>query len=467
MVKLQPRQWLIFLLVVVGVLLSTMDSSMINIALPTIMREFGRDLAEVQSLVLVYLLVVSCSLVFWGALADRYGKGTVFMTGIIFFAVAAGCCAIADSLPLLIFLRGCQAIGAAMMMSTGPAIIKLTFPKDQLGQGLGLVGIATSLGLMSGPPLAGYLVGHFSWRAIFLVPLPLCAIALLLGFLFLLPTLRTIDETRIVPYDWQGGILWTGLVASCVALSQRMPEQGPFVKVLLIGISILFLWLFIKHERRVPYPILPGELISKRYFWTAIVCAAISFAALFVVILLTPFYLDYVLKSEIKTIGWVMAALPVSLVVVSPLSGWLYDRIGRAKYLSTFGLAVSATALALVTSWDEQTSRVQVAGLLVLLGAGQAIFLSPNSASVFSQVTEQYAGITAGILATARNSGMLLGTVVVGSLFPMVLARVSGGGVVLTLQLQHIPAFLTALHITVGTMTVVLLIGCAISLLRR
>lgn len=467
MAKSHPKQWLIFLLVASGVLLSTMDSSMLNVALPTIMREFGCDLPQVQYLVLVYLLVVSCSLVFWGALADRIGKGTVFMTGIVLFAAGAGSCAIARSFSLLVLLRALQALGAAMMMSAGPAVIKLTFPKDQLGRGLGLVGIATSMGLMSGPPLAGYLVGHFSWRAIFLVPLPLCLTGLLLGYFYLLPSLRNIERRRISPYDWQGGLLWTGLVASCVAVAQRPTDQSIATQILLAATAFTCLLLFLRHERRTPYPILPGSLIRRNYFWTAIVCAAISFAGLFVVILLTPFYLDYVLNLKVKNIGLVMAALPVSLVVVSPLSGWLYDRLGRAKYLSSFGLAVSVTALLLTNCWDGQTTMAQVAALLAMLGAGQAIFLSPNSASVISQVTEQYAGISAGIMATARNCGMLFGTAVAGSVFPLILAKETGGGTLLSLQVSQIPAFLTAFHLTLGSMTIVLVFGLAISLLRR
>jgi len=163
-----------------GVFLSTMDSGMVNIALPTIMRSFSVGLAQTNLVVIVYLLTITATLVFWGKISDRYGKGNVYLSGVLIFCVGAISCSFSTGFERLLLSRFVQAIGASMMMSSGPAIIKAVFPVDKLGRSLGLVGIATASGLMSGPMVSGLLLTYFSWKAIFLVTVPVAVIIFLL-----------------------------------------------------------------------------------------------------------------------------------------------------------------------------------------------------------------------------------------------------------------------------------------------
>lgn len=462
-----PRRWLYFLLVASGVFLSTMDSSMINVALPSIMRDFSLDLVDVDLVVLSYLMVVTFSLVFWGTVSDRFGKGRVFLAGMCIFTAGSTACAFAATFPLLIFFRCIQAFGAAMMMSTGPALIKLTFPPAQLGRSLGMVGIATSCGLMSGPVVGGYVLHMYSWHAIFLITVPLSSICVLLGAVFLLPNLSRLERRKRTPFDWHGTALWILLVVGYV-IAFKLPAVlgwgGSLILIIALGGLGYRFWII---ENRTVEPIMPIILVRQRYYWSAVIAAGISFCVLFIILILMPFYLDYVLDFSVDKIGYTMMAIPVTLVIVSPLSGRLYDHLGSSRLLSTLGLLVSLLALALIMTLDEKATLLQVFWRLALLGAGQSIFLSPNSASVLSRVEDRYAGITAGILATARNLGMLTGAALAGMLFALFFARVSGGGTLQEFQPDYIPAFLTAMHMTIGCATFLIIIGCVISVMRE
>ena len=145
-------------MVAVGVFLSTMDSSMINVALPSIMRSFGTTLPQTEWVVLIYLLTITASLLFWGRVADQVGLIPIYLSGMLVFTIGSLACYLSATLLQLVLFRFLQAIGASMMMATGPAIIKMVFPLGQLGMALGLVGVATSIGLMTGPVISGLLI---------------------------------------------------------------------------------------------------------------------------------------------------------------------------------------------------------------------------------------------------------------------------------------------------------------------
>ncbi len=463
----QEKRWHYFLMVACGVLLSTMDSSMINVALPAIMRDFHLPLVQVELVVLIYLMVITFSLVFWGRLADQVGKGRIFVSGMAVFTIGSLLCGISGSFSSLVWSRGVQAFGAAMMMSAGPAIIKFTCPPEHLGKTLGLVGVATSCGLMGGPAVSGYMLSHFSWRSIFLVNLPLGVLICLLGGIFLLPPLNKAELRRKICFDWTGGMLWIVLVIAYVGLLKLMPTHTLPVVGLGAVVFVVALYLFFKVEAQASDPIMPVSLVRKRYYWTAVATVAISFSALFVILIIMPFYLDYGLKFPVSKIGLTMMAVPVSLVVVSPLSGWLYDRIGSARLISTTGLAVSSLAVVLLIRLTAHSSVGEIVWRLALLGAGQSIFLSPNSASVLNRVTERYAGLTAGILATARNFGMLSGAAAAGGSFAFFFGHYSGSRNLHEIGASQLGFFMQALQGTLAIALLLLLLGCGISLLRR
>jgi len=461
-------RWSILLMVMGGVFLSTMDSGMVNIALPTIMQSFSVDLGQTNLVVIVYLLTITATLVFWGKISDRYGKGNIYLLGVLVFGIGAVSCGFSSTFDRLLLSRFTQAVGASMMMSSGPALIKAVSVADKLGQSLGLVGIATASGLMSGPVVSGLLLTHFSWQAIFFVTVPISGVIFFFGRFFFLKYLPPVEVEFEKQFDWKGSCCWAILVIVFVLLLNRLPYPVGFVDIVGIFLLAAVVWLFLKVEKSAENPIIPFGLVRQKYYSIALATAMISFAALFVVLILIPFYLKYILNTPADKMGFVIMALPATLIVISPLSGFFYDKIG-GKFLTSIGLFICSAALFSLTFLSVDSSLSAVAINLALLGAGQSIFLSPNSASVLSRVSDRYAGITAGILATARNFGMVIGTTFATILFTFFL-RHYGNGLELTdysATTANQMSFLEALRTTFMIVAAGVFLGSILSFTRE
>lgn len=463
--KEKESNWFALLVVMGGVFLSTMDSGMVNIALPTIMRHFNLAMEETEVVVTAYLLTITVTLVFWGRIADHHGLEKIYLTGLFVFSLGAWLSFFLESYSLLITSRFVQGLGASMMMASGPAIVKTSFPAGRLGRNLGLVGIATASGLLSGPLICGYLLSHFSWRSIFVLLGVLSLVVFCIGiFIFGLKhdsPKRWHDED----FDWIGGLCWVGIVIAVMNLLEGGNHFSLYAILVRCCVLISILLLFIYTEKKASYPILPLPVFTNRYYWVAIVTAALSFLALFSVLVLMPFYLEYVQHFSIRQIGFIMMAVPATLMLFAPSAGHLYDKIG-AKYLTSFGLLVSCGALFGLSELSEISSTLWIVFLLAAMGAGQSIFLSPNSASVLSKVGDARAASTAGILATARNFGMVVGATVATMLFSYFGAGLFSDMGYSSVQQFDSAVFVSAFGSTLKCITGLALAACFVSILR-
>ncbi|MCL7487819.1 MAG: MFS transporter [Desulfobulbaceae bacterium] len=468
---------LVFVTVSAGVFMSTMDSSMVNVALPVLMKTFHSSLALTEWVVLVYLLTITMLLVLWGKLCSRWGCGKVYSRGMLLFATGSLLCGMAHNIWLLILYRFVQALGASMMMATGPALIRLVFPPQRLGRGLGMVGVATSLGLMAGPAVSGLILRWLHWRVIFWVTVPV-------GFLFFLMSRKMLagcstpqtgraekPRDEQLP-DFAGALLWAAMVSLTLLAATHATTLccggGTASSLVFItgSCGILAGWIFfVWYEIRTPAPFFPVRLFRRRFFVMAMLSSALSFAALFFVLILMPFYLDRVLRLPPDRIGYVMMALPLCVFIVSPAAGRLYDRFG-ARIVATAGLLCCLGSLILLTRITADTSALAIAFRLALLGFGQAMFLSPNSASALGGVADDHAGVTASLLATARNFGMLAGTALAGLSFTLHFALATGGLDMKEFVSSETPAFVYTLKVSFGYAAIIAFCAVAASLLR-
>ncbi len=449
-------------LVGAGVFLSTMDSSMVNVALPFVMRGFGSSLLTTQWVVLIYLLSITVTLLFWGIVADRFGKFHTYLLGISIFMSASIACSLAPTLVLLIGFRFVEGLGAAMMMAAGPTIIRDVFPRNQLGRGLGLVGIATSAGLMSGPVVGGILISTFSWRVIFLACIPVGITIFVIGMMIMRGSGTFSAASGRQMFDWKGAALWALLISSTVLYAHFLPSLQPVLK-LLGGIVLAFLVvLFFLAEKTRKSNILPLHLFSRNYYHIGLLTAALSFGSLFGVLILMPFYLTHIKQLSADLVGTVMIAVPLTLFVVSPTAGLLYDRLG-SRYLTTIGLAVCTMALLLLATIGADTSLVFIFIILALLGMGQSMFLAPNTASLLSRIPDVDAGITSGLLATSRNLGMLAGAAFGSMIFAAWFGYFSAGGELAQYNQQLADAFIASLRATMFCIAAVSLVNVLIS----
>lgn len=420
------RKWWVLLAVGVGTFMSALDGSVVNTILPVVNYSFGTDVATIEWVITIYLLVVSALLLSFGRLGDLRGHKPVYVTGFAVFILGSALCGLAPTAPALIAFRALQALGAAMLFANSPAILTKNFPAAQRGQALGLQATMTYLGLTVGPSLGGWLANQFSWRAVFYINVPVGLLALLLSAR-LIP--RDLPAEHAEPFDLAGAATFmAGLVALLFALNQghAWGWTSPAIVGLLTA-AVLLLALFLSIERRVPNPMLDLSLFERRVFSASAASAVLNYICVYSILFLLPFYLIQGRGLNPAQAGLLLTAQPLVMSITAPLSGTLSDRIGT-RLLTTLGMLVLAAGLFLLSRLGPHSSLGTVAAALAVAGLGLGIFVSPNNSAMMGAAPRHRQGIAAGVLASARNVGMVLGVGLAGAILTTVLAHGSAGG---------------------------------------
>jgi EmrB/QacA subfamily drug resistance transporter len=452
-------------MVAIGIFMATLDGSIVNIALPSIMADFGVQLATVQWVVMIYLLTVTSLLLSFGRLSDIQGRRLVYSSGLFLFSLGSLFCGMAITVHWLIISRFFQGLGAAMTMACTPALIVDTFPEDKRGRAIGLMGSVVAAGLTAGPVLGGVLIHYLSWRAIFYINIPI-GLLTAVGVFFLLKGSNA-DITRPESFDWPGASLLTVLLGSLLMAITHAYDWGYFSAptLLLLALFILAGLGLLLVETRVRHPILSRSLFAIRLFSLPIAAAVILFVCLFSLVFLMPFYLVHPRGYPINTAGEIMACIFVALFVVSPFSGALFDRIG-SRLLCTVAMALVACSLFSLSVIPAKASFFSIIWRLSLAGIGTALFLPPNSAAAFGAVAPASRGVASATVAAARNLGMVMGVAVAGAIFNSVFYRLSNG---LSLK-EYQPAlegiFMDSFHFVMLGGGFIAVLGMVIAFLR-
>ena len=460
-----PNKWFVFSLVGIGVFMSTLDASIVNIALPAIMKDLHVSLATVGWVMMIYLLTVSSLLLTFGRLSDIKGRRWVYCRGFFIFSLGSLFCGVAHSAVWLIAARSFQGIGAAMLMACSPALVVDIFPASERGKALGMVGTVVAAGLTIGPALGGLLLDLFSWRVIFYINIPIgfAATAIASGILKNSKSDIALKES----IDWAGAVLLVICLCSFVITVTCIHDWGyaSMRTIAFLAVSIVSaVWLF-RIETRKLHPIFDPTLMSIRLFTLPILSAMILFVSLFAMIFLMPFYLVHPSGFSMNKAGYIMVTPFVFLFFVSPFSGALSDRIG-SRMLCTLGMVVMMVGLFSLSRLSPSSSIFPVCWRLALVGIGTAIFIPPNSAAAMSAIPPERRGVAAGTVATARNLGMVLGVALAGLIFNSIFHGLSGG---LSLKIYY-PGlesfFMGAFRYAMITGSIVAGIGVIVAFLR-
>lgn len=415
------RKWWVLISVGVGTFMSALDGSVVNVVLPVVSRSFGSDVASVEWVVTTYLLVVSGLLLSFGRLGDLRGHKVVYLSGFAIFVFGSALCGMAPTVPALVGFRGLQALGAAMLFANSPAILTKNFPASQRGQALGLQATMTYLGLTTGPSLGGWLTSQFGWRAVFYINVPIGLLAFALGLAFI-P--RDSSSRTEEGFDLRGAVTFTaGLVLLLLALNQGhawgWTSPQLVVTLLLAG---LLLAVFVVIESRVPAPMLDLSLFRRRLFTASTISAVLNYICVSSIGFLMPFYLIQGRNLSPAQAGLLLTAQPLVMAVIAPLSGTASDRIGSRRP-ATLGMLILAMGLVLLSRLGPSASHLQIVLSLAVAGLGTGIFISPNNSALMGSAPGRRQGIAAGILASARNVGMVLGVGLAGAILTTALAH--------------------------------------------
>lgn len=419
-----PRKWWVFATVAAGVLLATIDGSIVNVALPTLVEEFDSSFAVVQWVALGYLLTLAALSLGVGRLGDVVGKKKIYVVGMAAFTLASVLCGLAPGVEWLIAFRVIQALGATMILSLGAAILTEAFPARERGRALGWIGTAVSIGVVTGPVVGGILLASFSWRSIFFVNLPVGIVSTLFAW-------RHVPATPPHPgqrFDLKGAVVLGGsLLAFALGLTMAQ-ERGfdhPLVVALLVG-SVLAGIGFVRVERSHPHPMIELSLFSNPRLSISVLTGFVVFLTVSSFFLLMPFYLEGVLGLPTQQMGLVMAVSPFILGIVAPIAGNLSDRFG-VRGISLVGLVILTVAYFRLTGLSEGLSIPGYLTLAIPIGIGMGVFQSPNNVAIMSSVPPQFLGIGSGLLNLTRLLGQITGAAALGTLFASRVRAYSGG----------------------------------------
>lgn len=420
--RMNPGQdkWKVMAAVAMGIFLATIDGSIVNIAMPTLETSLNTSFALVQWVVLAYLLTVTTLMLGIGRLADMFGKKPLYTAGLVVFTVGSLLSGLSTSIYALIGFRVFQAVGAAMLMALGAAIVTEAFPASERGRALGLSGTLVSIGVIAGPTLGGLILRTLSWHWIFFVNLPVGLVGLLMALRFV-PAKKPAGGER---FDLPGAaLLFLTLTSFLVAMTAG--QQIGFNAPLVLGLLAVFaagLAAFLRLEARVAHPMVDLSLFRNPLFSINLVTGMLTFISSAGTIFLMPFYLQNVLGYNPSQVGLLLAVVPISMGITAPISGSLSDKIGT-RLMAVIGLGLLLLGYVSISTLRVDTNAAGYMVRFLPVGIGMGMFQSPNNSAVMGSSPSNRLGISSGLLSLTRTLGQITGIAVLGAVWASFVAR--------------------------------------------
>ena len=418
------NKWLILGAVSLALFMGTVDSTIVNVALPTMVADFNTNFPTIQWVVLAFLLGLSVLMLSVGRLADMLGKKRIFLLGLVIFTAGSALCGLSPTVYVLIAARLIQSIGAAMLLALGVAIVTETWPSAERGKALGFSAGVISLGIVVGPTAGGLIINALSWHWIFFVNVPLGLLALIAVWRYVPPLTPKSNHEQ---FDFLGaGVFAVGLLALLLGLTvgQTIGFGDPRI-LALFGLAAVSLVLFIAIEQRVRFPMVDLNLFRNLQFSLNLATGALTFVAIAAVVFLLPFYLELALSLPVAQVGILMASTPLVLAVLGPLSGSLSDRFGT-RPVSVIGLAILTVGYLVASTMNATTTPLGFILRMLLIGVGMGVFQSPNNSAIMGAAPRNRLGIASGMLSITRTLGQTTGIALLGALFASALSIYAG-----------------------------------------
>jgi EmrB/QacA subfamily drug resistance transporter len=412
--RTSPHPNLVLITTILASALAFVDGSVVNVALPTLAQNFSADAGALQWVINSYLLPLSALLLLGGAAGDHFGRRRLLILGTSVFALASLGCALAPSLPVLFASRLLQGVGAAMLMPNSLAILGQTFSGESKGRAIGIwAATGAAMGAI-GPVIGGWLIDLGSWRAIFLLNLPLACGAIILAW-------RIVPHDRrseTYPLDTIGAILaTTGLAALTWALTVGSSRDGWTPAALsAAGVAVLLLFIFLRFETgRGTRAMMPMDLFASKSFVGLTLFTLLLYGAMGGLFVLLPYVLIKAAGYSATAAGAALLPLPLILTATSPMAGALAGRIGTRLPL-TIGPLVVAAGFLLGLRMDSNSSYwTAVLPMIVVIALGMSAAVAPLTTAVLTSVDQVHTGSASGLNSAVARTGGLVATALLGS----------------------------------------------------
>ena len=392
--------------------------SAVNVALPSMAEALSMDAVMLSWVPMSYLMASAALVLSFGRLADLVGRKKIFLFGIAGLILSSILAATANDAMVLIIYRLIQGVAAAMLYATHVAIVSSVYPPNERGRMIGLSISIIYIGLTCGPLVGGWLTDIFNWRASFLVHVPLCAVSLLIGWVYVKDEWKGEDPGG---FDWLGAVLYTSAIVTFMLGISWLPAlQG----VGLIVVGMCGFYGFFRHQHGREHPLIDVSLFyTNRVFTYSCIASIIMYTATFANIVLLSLYLQYLLALTPIQTGFVLIAQPLVMAIVAPFAGQLSDH-KEPGMLASFGMALTAIGLGLLSTLDAKSSLYAVIAYLCITGFGFSFFSSPNANAIMGSVDKRQYGAAGGAVATVRVIGQMASMGVVSMVFALTLGAV-------------------------------------------
>lgn len=400
--------------------MSSLDGTIVNIALPTISSSFGISSSSVSWVATAYLLVMAGCVLIFGKISDVIGFKRVFLSGFIIFTIGSFACAllpdILNSFPTLVGSRVFQAIGGAMITAIAPAMVTAYIPMKQKGKAMGIIMTIAALGTALGPSVGGVLTQYLSWHWIFLINVPVGIAAVIIG-IKAIPA-HVSDGSTLDNFDRAGAaLIFTGLATLLFAVSEGQELGWTSLPILVsLAIAVFSIALFIRHELSSSDPLLELRLFKKKNFLFSNMIMCLVFLSFAGINYLLPFYLEYVQGFDSSTAGLIITSLSFAMMFSGILAGMLYNKAGGRLLCIAASLAILA-GYYLMTKLHADTSTGYVIVCLILIGFGLGMMVTPVSNMILNSVSKKYQGMVSSLTSLERFAPMTIGIAIFNMIF--------------------------------------------------
>lgn len=394
-------------------LMSSIDTSIVNIGLRTIEEALNANFSSVQWVILSYMLAVTSLIVGIGRIGDIFGKKKLFIFGIALFTVASLLCGISASIYELIVFRAFQGIGAATLIALSFAIVGDLVPKEKIANGMAALTATMPMGFALGPSIGGLLISAFGWQSIFFLNIPLGAIAFLMVLRF--PSIPISEKAQ--KFDiWGMLILAATLMAYVlsITLGENLGISGTVIG--LIAVAIVGIVVFIIVEKKTKAPLIHLKMFKDSIFSGSLVISVILYATTNGFNTIFPFFLEQAKDLSASTAGVLMMAGPLGCATFTPVANCMAKRFGNAKTM-ILGILILGIGIFIMSTFGILTSIITIAITVFLWNGGLAFFQAPNNAFIMSLAKPEQRGVISGLLNLARTIGQTTGIALLGAFF--------------------------------------------------
>jgi EmrB/QacA subfamily drug resistance transporter len=427
---------------VAGMFMSIMDSTIVNVALPTLSRQFNATGTSIDAVVVGYLISLAIIIPASGWLGDRLGTKRIFLSALALFTLSSALCGLATSLPMLIGFRILQGMGGGALTPVGTAILYRTFPPAERVQVARILNIPTVFAPATGPVLGGLLIVKLSWRWVFYVNIPIGITAFLFGLLFLQEYRRQTAGSFDLAGFLLGGI---GLALTMYALSEGPSYGWTSVSILVSGIvGLITIVVFVFVELRSTHPILNLRLLSNRAFRTCNLVSFFSFAGFLGLLYAAPLFLQQARGVSALTSGLTTFPEAVGVLVSTQIVTRLYPSVGPRRLLAG-GLIGVAIFMALMGLIGQNTDLWLMRAVMFLIGAGMAFAFIPVQAAAFATISSAETGHASALFNAQRQTGASLGVALLSTVISAVgITQLSTNGTIVPNFTAYHAAFVAA-----------------------